>query len=97
MTETGAGAPHAGAPRPPGEADEAAGCRALAVQLARWYADPRVGAVFQYTFREDDLFPVGLADAALTRLYPAYYLWLAWAQHGTADGRAAPAGAVRIG
>ncbi len=82
ITETGAGAPHAGNARPAGTADPAAGCRALAVQLARWYGDPRVGAVFQYTFREDDLFPVGLADAGLTRLYPAYYLWLAWARVG---------------
>jgi len=83
VTETGAGAAHAGAPRPPGAADAAAGCRALAAQLARWYADPRVGAVFQYTFREDTLFPVGLADAALNHLYPAYYLWRAWAQNGS--------------
>ena len=83
VTETGAGAPHAGAPRPAGAADAAAGCRALAAQLARWYADPRIGAVFQYTFREDVLFPVGLADAALTRLYPAYDLWLAWARAGS--------------
>ena len=86
VTETGAGAPHAGDPRPPGAADEAAGCRALAVQLARWYGDARVGAVFQYTFREDNLFPVGLADAGLTRLYPAYYLWRAWVQDGSRTG-----------
>ena len=64
ITETGAGASHAGDPRTGGEADAAAGCRGLALSLARWYADPRVDAVFQYTFREDDLFPVGLADAA---------------------------------
>ena len=57
----------------------AAGCEALAAQLARWYADPRVTAVFQYTFREDTDFPVGLADARLTHLYPAYGLWLALA------------------
>ncbi len=91
ITETGSGAPHAGNARPADAADPAAGCRALAVQLARWYADPRVGAVFQYTFREDDLFPVGLADPGLTRLYPAYYLWLAWARSGTrGPGRAPP-------
>ena len=83
ITETGAGASHAGDPRPRGEADATAGCLGLALSLARWYADPRVDAVFQYTFREDDLFPVGLADARLTRLYPAYYLWLAWAQDGS--------------
>lgn len=80
VTETGAGAPHAGRRRSDRAGDAAAGCRGLAVQLARWYADPRVGAVFQYTFREDTLFPVGLANAELTHLYPAYYLWRAWAQ-----------------
>ncbi len=61
-------------------ADPAAACRAMADRLARWDADPRVAAVFQYTFREDPTFPVGLADAALTRLYPTYELWRAWSQ-----------------
>ncbi len=78
ITETGAGAPHAGRARPAGVVDERAGCRSLDEQLLRWYHDPRVDAVFQYTFREDTLFPVGLADAGLTRLYPSYYLWRAW-------------------
>jgi hypothetical protein len=86
VTETGAGAPHAGDPRPPGVADEKDGCRALYVEMLRWYADPRVDAVFQYTFREDNLYPVGLANPALTQLYPAYYLWKAW-------GGTRPAGA----
>ena len=40
--------------------------------------DPRVDAAFQYTFRDDPAFPVGLADAGLTRTWPAYDLWLAW-------------------
>jgi hypothetical protein len=88
VTETGAGAPHAGRPRPPGAADARAGCRSLAEQLLRWYHDPRVDAVLQYTFREDTLFPVGLADARLTHLYPAYYLWLAWG--GTRPASAPP-------
>jgi hypothetical protein len=79
VTETGAGAPHAGAPRPPGAADAQAGCRALDVSLLRWYRDPRVDAAFQYTFREDNLFPVGLSDSGLSRLYPTYWLLRAWA------------------
>lgn len=78
VTETGAGAPHAGNQRPAGAQDQRAGCRALAVSLLRWYRDPRVDAVFQYTFREDNLFPVGLADPSLTRLYPSYWLLRAW-------------------
>jgi hypothetical protein len=57
----------------------AAGCTAMAAGLRRWVADPRVQAAFQYTFREDTAFAVGLADAALTRLEPAYGAWKALA------------------
>ena len=49
--------------------------------------DPRVQAAFQYTFRDDPAFPVGLADPHLTTLYPAYYLWAEWAR---APARTAP-------
>jgi hypothetical protein len=80
VTEAGAGAPRPGFPRPPGAADERAGCEALAVQLARWYGDPRVQAVFQYTFREDPAFPVGLLSADLLHLYSTYNLWLDWSR-----------------
>jgi hypothetical protein len=80
VTEAGAGAPHPGRPRPPGGADELAGCLALARQLARWYADPRVRAVFQYSFREDPAYPVGLFSADLAHVYPAYELWLRYAR-----------------
>jgi hypothetical protein len=59
-----------------------AGCRALAGALRLWAADPRVGAVFQYTFREDTAFRVGLADISLEQLRPAYAAWRA-----AADGR----------
>jgi hypothetical protein len=78
VTEAGAGAPHPGRPRPAGRADELAGCVALAQQLQRWYADLRVGAVFQYSFREDPAYPVGLLSADLSHVYPAYGLWLAY-------------------
>jgi hypothetical protein len=80
VTEAGAGAPRPGFPRPAGAADERAGCEALAAQLARWYGDPRVRAVFQYTFREDPAFPVGLLSADLSHLYPTYELWLDWSR-----------------
>jgi len=53
------------------------GCRALAGALRAWADDPRVEAAFQYTFREDDAFRVGLADAELTELRPAYAAWRA--------------------
>ena len=78
VTEAGAGAPHAGSPRPSGAADEREGCSVLAAQLERWSQNPRVEAVFQYTFREDPAFPVGLVSADLSHLYPAYRLWLAY-------------------
>ena len=80
MTEAGAGASHPGYRRPAGGSDARAGCLALAGQLSRWTSDPRVGAVFQYTFRDDPAFPVGLMDAQLARPYPSYRLWLAWAR-----------------
>ncbi|MFI4991298.1 MAG: hypothetical protein ACHQHO_10360 [Solirubrobacterales bacterium] len=87
VTEAGAGAPHPGRPRPPGQAEETAGCRALGAQLLRWSQDPRVGATFQYSFREDPAFPVGLLSADLRHTYPAYRLWLAY---GQARARNAP-------
>jgi hypothetical protein len=61
----------------------AAGCQAMTDALGAWADDPRVQLAVQYTFREDTAFPVGLADAGLTTLEPAYAAWLAAAQ-GTA-------------
>jgi hypothetical protein len=62
----------------------AAGCRAMGQALQAWRDDPDVQLAVQYTFREDTAFPVGLADASLTTLEPAYAAWLAAAQ-GAAD------------
>jgi hypothetical protein len=94
ITEAGAGAPHPGRLRPPEPADERAGCLALAEQLQRWHSDPRVGAVFQYTFREDPAFPVGVASADLSHLYPTYRLWLSWSRlHAAGQPPPAPAAA----
>jgi hypothetical protein len=84
VTETGAGAPHPGRARPSGSAAERAGCQALGSQLERWSADPRVGAIFQYSFREDPAYPVGLVSADLRHTYPAYRLWLAYARASAA-------------
>ncbi len=83
VTEAGAGAPHAGQARVEGGAEEREGCMALASQLHGWLQDPRVGAVFQYTFREDPDFPVGLVSSDLTHRFPSYRLWLAWARSRT--------------
>jgi hypothetical protein len=93
VTEAGAGASHPGQPRPAGAAGERAGCLELAEQLIRWYRDPRVGAVFQYTFREDPAFPVGLVSADLSHLYPSYRLWLQWSRlRAAGEPPPAPAG-----
>ena len=72
VTEAGAGAPHPGRARAAGAQDEHAGCLALAAQLQQWVADPRIEAILQYSFREDPAFPVGLMNAALSHVYPAY-------------------------
>lgn len=85
VTETGTGAPHPGRARPPGQAGGEVGCRALGARLLRWSEDPRVGAIFQYSFREDPAFPVGLLSADLRHAYPAYRLWLAYAQARARD------------
>jgi hypothetical protein len=78
ITETGVGGPDPGGPRPQAPDALAAGCAAADGLLRRWAADPRVDAAFQYTFREDTAYPVGLVDAGLHRTYPTYDLWLAW-------------------
>jgi hypothetical protein len=75
VTETGAGAPRPGRPRS-GGAEGREACLALAERLAAWRADPHVEAVFQYTFRDDPAYPVGLISADLQRLEPVYGLWL---------------------
>ncbi len=96
VTESGTGAPHAGEQRSPGAAVQREGCEALATQLERWSEDPRIGAVFQYTFREDPDFQVGLLSADLEHLYPAYGLWLRYARLHAA-GRPPPAGPAACG
>ena len=76
ITETGAGAPHPGAPLTGSPAGELDACRALAADLRGWLSDPRVAAVFQYTFRDDPAYPVGVVSADLRRVHPSYSLWL---------------------
>jgi hypothetical protein len=78
VTETGVGGARSGQARDTSPRELRRGCRILSALLRRWHRDDRVDAAFQYTFREDTAFPVGLADAALTRTYPTYDLWRAW-------------------
>jgi hypothetical protein len=79
ITETGVGAPRAGEERRTSAASQRRACRRLHKRLLRWYRDPRVTAAFQYTFREDDLFPTGLIKTDLSGAYPALGEWTAWA------------------
>jgi hypothetical protein len=76
VSEAGTGARHPGRARAAGAREEREGCGALAQQVQRWVADPRVAAILQYSFREDPAFPVGLVSADLSHIYPAYRLWL---------------------
>jgi hypothetical protein len=80
ITEAGAGAPHAGQRRSAAAVEEHEGCVALARQVVGWSRDTRVGAIFQYSFREDTDFPVGLISADLVHVYPAYDLWRSFAR-----------------
>ncbi len=88
VTESGVGGPHVGDERSPKDESIRADCQALDVALRRWNEDPRVRAVFQYTFRDDPIFPVGLADAKLTKAWPAYDLFKAWGGDRRPDGPA---------
>jgi hypothetical protein len=83
VTETGVGAEHAGRARSSDPAQLARGCRAQAATLRRWSRDARVQVAFQYLFREDTAYPVGLADARLTRTYPTYDLLRRASRRGT--------------
>ena len=95
VTETGVGGGRAGQPRPTRARELAQQCAGLAVRLERWAADPRVDAAFQYTLRDDPVFPVGWADASLQVRFPAYDLWKAWADaRGSAPPRPAGCGAI---
>jgi hypothetical protein len=80
VTETGAGAPHPGQRRGGDRGEQQEGCLALARQVIDWSRDARVGAIFQYTFREDPAFPVGLLSADLSHVYPAYDLFASYAR-----------------
>ncbi len=77
VTEAGTGAAEPGRPRAGTASEEQAGCEALAAQVLGWYSDPRVLAIFQFSFRDDPAFPVGLISSDLTHAYRAYGMWLA--------------------
>jgi hypothetical protein len=79
MTETGVGAPRRGEKRRTSPAAQRQACLRLHARLVRWYRDEHVTAAFQYTLREDDIFPTGLVKTDLSAAYPALAEWTAWA------------------
>ena len=80
VTEAGAGAPDPGRPRLGTATEGRAGCEALARQILGWYADPRVRAVLQFSFRDDPAFPVGMISSDLSHRFPVYGMWQALAE-----------------
>ena len=89
ITETGVGAPRSGEERRTSRASQVRACGRLHQRLRKWYRDPRVSVAFQYTFREDDLFPTGLVKTDLSGDFPALGEWIAWAGGRAADRSAA--------
>jgi hypothetical protein len=90
ITETGVGGPKPGGPRPTDPAALRGQCQALNAALQAWYRAPRVDAAFQYTFREDNTYPVGLVNTGLTRTYPTYDLLRAWGERPFPGDRPPP-------
>ena len=78
MTETGVGAPGSGRTRSTTASAQRRECRALHRRLTRWWEDDRVTVAFQYTLREDPVFPTGLVATSLQAAYPALREWQAW-------------------
>jgi hypothetical protein len=96
VTETGAGAPGTFRERASASAALERQCRAMHRRLIRYRRDGRVAAAFQYTLREDDIFPTGLVTTALDRAYPTLALWQAWGARER-PGERPPPGAAACG
>jgi hypothetical protein len=91
ITETGAGFPPADLSAAAQSTSRREACEQMDAQLARWYADPRVDAAFQYTLREDDRFKTGLVSTDLAVAFPTLGLWQRW------GARAQPTDAPPVG
>ena len=85
ITETGVGAPDSRLSIARGISDPQEGCRMLHRRLVDWWRDPRVAAAFQYTVREDPLFPTGLVSADLRSGRGAFAEWRAWGERARPD------------
>jgi hypothetical protein len=80
ISETGVGPAPGGLSLARGITSERQGCNLLHQRLVQWYRTRRVTLAIQYTFREDDLFPTGLATSDLGRARPALHEWQAWGE-----------------
>jgi hypothetical protein len=85
ITETGVGGTDSRLSIARGITSEAEGCRLLHARLVRWWRDPRVAAAFQYTLRDDPLFPTGLVSADLAHGRPTLAEWQAWGRRPRPD------------
>ncbi|MEA2291655.1 MAG: hypothetical protein QOF17_675 [Solirubrobacteraceae bacterium] len=90
ITETGVGAVDSRLALARGITSERQGCRMVHARLAQWWRDPRVAAAFQYEFREDEAFPTGLVDPALTRPRRVLAEWQAWGARERPDAPPPP-------
>jgi hypothetical protein len=85
ITETGVGGADSRLSIARGITSEAQGCRLLHERLVAWWRDPRVAAAFQYTLRDDPLFPTGLVSADLAHGRPTLAEWQAWGARARPD------------
>ena len=85
ITETGVGGADSRLSIARGITSEEQGCRLLHARLVRWWRDPRVAAAFQYTLRDDPLFPTGLVAADLSHGRPTLAEWQAWGKRPRPD------------
>jgi hypothetical protein len=84
ITETGAGLPSASLSEGAGSVTRPRACRELHARLRKWWEAPRVDVAVQYTWREDDLFRVGLVSTDLTETLPTLGAWQAWSRRPSA-------------
>jgi hypothetical protein len=54
-------------------------CHAMSAALRSWAVNDRIDAAFQYTFRDNRDFPVGLVSSTLRDTFGAYRAWYAFA------------------
>ncbi len=54
-------------------------CDAMSAALRSWAVNDRIDAAFQYTFRDNRDYPVGLVSSSLFDTYASYRAWLAFA------------------